>query len=1160
MDKSHLLPIGLAAVTFLVTAAPVLLGFVHVEYLLDLDDQENFVTHPLALHAQAAVISSAAAAAATAGPTTLAGAGSAAAAALRLAAAPVLGVVEPVSAVLRVGLLAACGPSAAAMFVAGCALHGANAALLCLFLAELHHALGCGGGGGGCEGGGLDTRRRPLSAFAASAGVLLWALHPLRGEVLGWLSCQSYHFVAAFSLLAARASLRSSVAAVAPRLPAGTGRPGAGAWAAPHAWSLVWFACACGCKAVAVTLPALLVALHAVVGARSRAAAAAAAAASAAAAKAPAGHPTPPSAAAAAAPLPVRWWARALALQGLAAATLRFGAHAAVALAAVAATHAVNAGGGGGAGDAATTVAGVSADAGLFWAPAVVSPTGQAVKASLAALWFYPACLLHPFGLRGLYLTPRSFSGAVVNNEAGDGHDLAKGRGAAELAMRGGERGEGGDVSGAELSPLLVGLGGFAGACVLAAAVAAGGAAWAARGKGRSVNSSSARSPAHEQLPLPLGAALTLLCWAVLLLPGLGLYGGHGWTLLGADRYAHLPTLFVGAPLVAFSVHWGEARLGGVDCGNTYCGGGGVGVGDGSAGGRGSDNDGGSSGPVAREEAISATASGVRRPLRQSRQCRWWRLACWRLCWALLVAVCGLVLASGFAKWRSSDALWPQAALCRAGPGPWVDVATHGPQSGKEDSSSWLHLYACPDVIAVYNLARRLQKVHLSSFSSSFSSSSQLSPVPTTRPPFAYSCPVVCHICLVVRLLSKLRRLLSLAQVDRGAAARAYAAAVGADPRHGGAWNNLGTLVEAGHGDPLADQSLAAALRRLGVRVDEGVKGAVWGASGGKSGDVSDSRSRSGSDGGSGGGSGSGALAVFAAGDASWRRVAAERAFETAAALHPATHASAWNNLGRLLHATAQQQQRQGPSSGISSAGDGGGGGGGGSGGAGGDDVITEWAGAGAAYRSALGVSPGYALAWHNLGLWQLAAPAHIVAADTAASAAAATAASNDAIIASTAIAAPEALDGKAGAEARLLPSLPAGAAPVAAATLAQHPESPAVRSFERAAAAAAAAGAVGQWAESLTRALDLRLGRGTTLIRAAQAMEKAHRTLGLQKHQNQGGAGDAGLLARAAAEELAAAEEGLKLITGTRPHDAHARSMLAFAQQKRGLARGIAA
>jgi hypothetical protein len=426
----------------------------------------------------------------------------------------------------------------------------------------------------------------------------------------------------------------------------------------------------------------------------------------------------------------MKWWVRVVAWRGAVAAATRFALHAAVAAAAVAAPRAVTAGGGGGGGSdgeagnrdgGSEHQGGVSADAGLFWAPAAVSPAGQAVKAAAAALWFYPACLLRPFGLRVLYLTPRSFRGTVL--------------------AEGGEGGEGAD-SLSSVQPLLVAVGGFSVACGGAAVVAFLAATWlgragppraraAATTAAAAADSAAVAAASPGDLPAPLGAALGVGCWCALLLPCLGLYGSHGWTLLGADRYVHLPALLVAAPLVAWAVDWGERRLseegGGCgDCGD--CGDcdeyddppGAAAVADVDT----------TVDAVAAASAVAAAALAAMRAARRRRRRRApvqhravARLACWRLSWGLLCG-CGVGSLSfgSLAKWTSSDALWPAAALCRPG---LLGAADHSSSTAAASTSSssssslrvgdrgssWLDLYACSDVIALYNLARRLQAV-----------------------------------------------------------------------------------------------------------------------------------------------------------------------------------------------------------------------------------------------------------------------------------------------------------------------------------------------------------------------------------------------------------------------------------------------------------------
>ena len=83
----------------------------------------------------------------------------------------------------------------------------------------------------------------------------------------------------------------------------------------------------------------------------------------------------------------------------------------------------------------------------------------------------------------------------------------------------------------------------------------------------------------------------------------------------------------------------------------------------------------------------------------------------------------------------------------------------------------------------------------------------------------------------------------------------------------------------------------------------------------------------------------------------------AEGCFRAATELHPASHATAWNNLGKLLHV-----QLSSSSSSPSAVGEG----------AGRVGRVEE---ARAAYQQAVVVAPAYAIALFNLGLLELAHP-----------------------------------------------------------------------------------------------------------------------------------------------------------------------------------------
>jgi hypothetical protein len=226
----------IAFAVFLVTASA---ATVDLEYLLDLDDYENFLTHPLVTYSSATPWS-----------------------AISLRAAwslmwqPVLGVVEPAIALLRAALVmvwpnAMSGVGGARVtYLIGCAIHASNAAQLSLLLAEvgniglLFEAPSSPNGAAttsvavNMAAATQATREAGPSRCAITAATLAWAMHPLRGEVLGWLSCQGYLFATAFALLSVRASVSS--------LSGGSGSSSSfGHWR-----GFIWFALACGCKAV----------------------------------------------------------------------------------------------------------------------------------------------------------------------------------------------------------------------------------------------------------------------------------------------------------------------------------------------------------------------------------------------------------------------------------------------------------------------------------------------------------------------------------------------------------------------------------------------------------------------------------------------------------------------------------------------------------------------------------------------------------------------------------------------------------------------------------------------------------------------------------------------------------------------------------------------
>jgi tetratricopeptide (TPR) repeat protein len=104
----------------------------------------------------------------------------------------------------------------------------------------------------------VELLRQALTAPAASsymrlasaAGVLVFALHPLRVESVAWISCQPYLPAAFFYLLAMYAYLRAHSTASRRIGPA-----------AATALAFVFYAFAVGFKAVAISLPAVLLVL-----------------------------------------------------------------------------------------------------------------------------------------------------------------------------------------------------------------------------------------------------------------------------------------------------------------------------------------------------------------------------------------------------------------------------------------------------------------------------------------------------------------------------------------------------------------------------------------------------------------------------------------------------------------------------------------------------------------------------------------------------------------------------------------------------------------------------------------------------------------------------------------------------------------------------------
>jgi len=538
---------------------------------------------------------------------------------------------------------------------------------------------------------------------------------------------------------------------------------------------------------------------------------------------------------------------------------------------------------------------GVRADSGLFWAPAELSGAGLAYKA-ICSLVFYALKHLHPFDLRVLYLTPRAalgvkspldaFSGDVLsidisgsrsNNSSNGVDETDRYSIAPDQILINMETG----ISDAAL--IVV--------CCLTVALSCG--AWLLP---RALALTAADTPIPEagstqepQLitrPQPKqqarGAAWVLgsgLLWVALLLPTLGLAGSHGWTLLAADRYCYLPAAFVGAPLVA--AFYDTFMMATIKATTS----------------------------TAAAAAVVASSDMNSRKVANSWLTGTVHVVWPLVCFMIVLSLGGQLRLGQLPKWRSSNALWPRAALCRPTWGaacsafadPLIgsvgtnsavemsnssDVSVAGAtmlqwfnrfQSGTGSPPRIVQLYACPDVIAVYNLGRRLQSI------------------------------------------------------DRAGAAGVYLAAVRADSRHGGAWNNLGSLVEAGYGDPVP--VLRAARAAMASFSSSSSSGTV---------DPEDSSVNV-------GGSSPAAAATRDTTTATAAE-AAEACFRVAVSLHPRTHATAWNNLGRVLHKRAANSP------------------------AASHDGASAWVDAGTAYQKALGVSPTYTTAWFNFGLWYGAA------------------------------------------------------------------------------------------------------------------------------------------------------------------------------------------
>ena len=172
-------------------------------------------------------------------------------------------------------------------------------------------------------------------------------------------------------------------------------------------------------------------------------------------------------------------------------------------------------------GDASTTArsGSLDANAGLFWAPASLSPLGQLAKAAAATLAWYPSRLAHPSGLRVLYLVPKTFAGTADETEEEEkekegGNDAAVSPTNHHHHHRYSRRAEWVLSAAAYVAVVVIVAG------VLVALFTA------------TASHQSRRWQRRWWAEGACAAAYWALGWAILLLPTLG-FASHGYTLLG---------------------------------------------------------------------------------------------------------------------------------------------------------------------------------------------------------------------------------------------------------------------------------------------------------------------------------------------------------------------------------------------------------------------------------------------------------------------------------------------------------------------------------------------------------------------------------------------------------------------------------------------------
>jgi len=151
-----------------------------------------------------------------------------------------LGVWQPVSWLLLGAQFEVWGLSPRTYHVFSLALHALNAVVFLLMATMILKTSATDAFG----------RSPPVAILCAAAAALLFAVHPLRVEPVSWISAQPYLPAALFYMLGVTAYIR--------------GFRGAGPDRTPYRWLAVTTACYClavGSKAVAVTLPAILLLL-----------------------------------------------------------------------------------------------------------------------------------------------------------------------------------------------------------------------------------------------------------------------------------------------------------------------------------------------------------------------------------------------------------------------------------------------------------------------------------------------------------------------------------------------------------------------------------------------------------------------------------------------------------------------------------------------------------------------------------------------------------------------------------------------------------------------------------------------------------------------------------------------------------------------------------